>query len=350
LFFDWLRDVNLKTPTPIVVFLDEAEQFLSDISSPSNSADMAELSLKSAFREWWDGLDQSTGGIILIAATNRPDMFQEANLDRFDHVFTLPNLDLQGRTKLFQAKLGAAETQGFRFPTSKEMIMELGAISFGLSGRAITRSVDQAISSYEKDSIGFPVWQQAENNGETWMEAGQSRRLSIESIDHTWLKSEIESQRKRAGLPVIKFRIVQRFESPNLRGLDRYLPSDLRDEMMSDTGFRLAMLVPDKLITGTGFGDMRNDRRIVDVETYQECTVVYLDGRIEQHEPQTHKGSRPTSRIQPRYIPPEVEDIGIKKNRDTPHGVLAPDDPSILRNKSRPRKSRFWGSTQNTAG
>jgi cell division protease FtsH len=103
-----VRDMfeQAKKSAPCIVFIDEIDAVgRSRGAGLGNQNDEREQTLNQLLVEM-DGFD-SNEGIIIVAATNRPDVLDPALLrpGRFDRQVTVPRPDIEGRTKILQVHM-----------------------------------------------------------------------------------------------------------------------------------------------------------------------------------------------------------------------------------------------------
>ncbi len=107
-----VRDMfeQAKQAAPCIVFVDEIDAVGRNRSNtPGMGNDEREQTLNQLLVEM-DGFE-STQGVILIAATNRPDVLDPALLrpGRFDRQIVVPNPDVVGRQKILQVHMRKAK-------------------------------------------------------------------------------------------------------------------------------------------------------------------------------------------------------------------------------------------------
>ncbi len=103
-----VRDMfeQAKKSAPCIVFIDEIDAVgRSRGGGVGNQNDEREQTLNQLLVEM-DGFDANEG-IIIVAATNRPDVLDPALLrpGRFDRQVTVPRPDIEGRTKILQVHM-----------------------------------------------------------------------------------------------------------------------------------------------------------------------------------------------------------------------------------------------------
>jgi cell division protease FtsH len=103
-----VRDMfeQAKKSAPCIIFIDEIDAVgRSRGAGLGNQNDEREQTLNQLLVEM-DGFD-SNEGIIIVAATNRPDVLDPALLrpGRFDRRVTVPNPDIEGRVKILQVHM-----------------------------------------------------------------------------------------------------------------------------------------------------------------------------------------------------------------------------------------------------
>ena len=87
--------------SPSIIFIDEIDSMLSKRSSEENEASRR---LKTEFLIQLDGVGSSNTRILVIAATNRPEILDEAltRPGRFDHLIYVGPPDVAARKQILE--------------------------------------------------------------------------------------------------------------------------------------------------------------------------------------------------------------------------------------------------------
>ena len=198
-FFAWLRMCR----RPIVVAVDEAERLFTSLERTSNTVDRTEMDLEAAFRDWWDGFQQHTAGVLLVASTNRPDLFREANLDRFQDVVVFKPLPLEGRVALLRDAIRRAFKHD-NLGLDDRGLLHLAVRATGLSGRRSEAALDSARLDVRARTIGRSVFENAEPSGRTWIEQVDQMIGSCKvDVPEDALHAALDAQRARMGMPAL---------------------------------------------------------------------------------------------------------------------------------------------------
>ena len=91
---------------PSIIFIDELDTFLSSTVDPSASKSME--SLKAEFLTLWDGIstNRQQAPVLVLGATNRPQLIDSAILRRMPRSFQVPLPDGAGRDQILRVFLG----------------------------------------------------------------------------------------------------------------------------------------------------------------------------------------------------------------------------------------------------
>lgn len=97
-----------KKIKPVVIFIDEIDSVLANRSSDDHEATKG---YKSTFLQLWDGLfTNDDDGILIIGATNRKELLDDAFISRFDYSYHLPLPSVEQR-ELFLRKALRNQTE-----------------------------------------------------------------------------------------------------------------------------------------------------------------------------------------------------------------------------------------------
>jgi len=90
---------------PSIIFIDELDTFLSSTVDPSASKSME--SLKAEFLTLWDGIstNRDAAPVLVLGATNRPQLIDSAILRRMPRSFQVPLPDAKGREQILRVFL-----------------------------------------------------------------------------------------------------------------------------------------------------------------------------------------------------------------------------------------------------
>ena len=172
-----------------------------------------------------DGFE-SNEGVILIAATNRPDVLDPALLrpGRFDRQVVVPNPDLQGRKRIL-------EVHARKTPLSPEVDLEVLARGTpGFSGADLENLVNEAAlhaAKLNQDKVTMRDFEEAKDK----VMMGKERRSLILSDEEKKTTAYHEAGHTLVGKflpgtdPVHKVTIIPRGRA---LGLTQYLPEDDR--------------------------------------------------------------------------------------------------------------------------
>ncbi|OSX78402.1 hypothetical protein BU14_0109s0001 [Porphyra umbilicalis] len=91
---------------PAIIFLDEVDALFRARSSAAGGEHEVSREMKAEFMSLWDGLTtNSTGGVVVIGATNRPADIDEAILRRMPKAFEIPLPNGDGRVAILRRLL-----------------------------------------------------------------------------------------------------------------------------------------------------------------------------------------------------------------------------------------------------
>jgi len=126
---------------PCILFIDEV-----DASFPRRGGEQAghfNTDIVNTALAEMDGLTQNKGFVFLLAATNRPELVDDAILERFPDVIEIPYPDAPQRRQLLQILL-AKKRVDFDVP---QVAAELAGMTGNFSGRALRNLVDKATAA-----------------------------------------------------------------------------------------------------------------------------------------------------------------------------------------------------------
>ena len=133
---DLFRQARAKAPC--IVFIDELDAIGKSRVNTTSSNDEREQTLNQLLVEM-DGFD-STTGLILLAATNRPDVLDPALLrpGRFDRQVVVDKPDLKGREQILQI-----HAKNVKFDESADLL-SIAKITSGCSGADLANIINEA--------------------------------------------------------------------------------------------------------------------------------------------------------------------------------------------------------------
>ncbi|CZE46990.1 ATP-dependent zinc metalloprotease FtsH [Campylobacter geochelonis] len=137
-----VRDLfeNAKKEAPSIVFIDEIDAIgKSRSSSPMGGNDEREQTLNQLLSEM-DGFDADKSPVIVMAATNRPEILDAALLrpGRFDRQVLVDKPDFKGRVDIL-----CIHMRGVKFAKDVD-IEEIGRLTTGLAGADLENIVNEA--------------------------------------------------------------------------------------------------------------------------------------------------------------------------------------------------------------
>ena len=222
-----VRDMfeNAKKNAPCIIFIDEIDAVGRQRGAGLGGGhDEREQTLNAMLVEM-DGFE-SNEGVILIAATNRPDVLDPALLrpGRFDRQVVVPNPDLQGRKRIL-------EVHARKTPLSPEVDLEVLARGTpGFSGADLENLVNEAAlhaAKLNQDKVTMRDFEEAKDK----VMMGKERRSLILSDEEKKTTAYHEAGHTLVGKflpgtdPVHKVTIIPRGRA---LGLTQYLPEDDR--------------------------------------------------------------------------------------------------------------------------
>lgn len=124
-----------RTNAPAVIFVDECEGIFTRRGSDQGDTFVNEL--VQAFLTEWDGIG-GTSRVLVIGATNRPDLLDDAIVSRFTDIVDMPPVGADQRREMVMA---VARQLGLRETLSGAIAEAMG----GLSGREVRNALQQAM-------------------------------------------------------------------------------------------------------------------------------------------------------------------------------------------------------------
>lgn len=158
-----IREVFRKArqASPCVIFFDELDSVASTRSSTGAGDSHVGDRMVSQLLTEMDGL-QDLRGVVVIGATNRPDIIDEALLrpGRFDRILKIPLPDNDSIKEILRIHMA-------RKPIDKTIDLDkLGALANGMSGADIAALVNAAALSAIKEHISINRSEDMQRNGE----------------------------------------------------------------------------------------------------------------------------------------------------------------------------------------
>jgi len=258
-----------KKNAPCLIFIDEIDAVGRQRGAGLGGGhDEREQTLNQLLVEM-DGFE-SNEGVILVAATNRPDVLDPALLrpGRFDRQVVVPNPDLRGRERILQV-------HSRKTPLSSEVdLATIARGTPGFSGADLENLVNEAAlqaAKADKDQIGMSDFEEAKDK---LMMGGRERRSLIMTDEEKRTTAYHEAGHALVGKlmpkadPVHKVTIIPRGRA---LGVTLYLPEEeqltiskeyLQARMACGMGGRVAeLLIFNHLTTGAS-NDIKQTTRI----------------------------------------------------------------------------------------
>ncbi len=280
-----VRDLfkQAKEKAPCIVFIDEIDAIgrSRGRGQVPGSNDERENTLNSLLVEM-DGF-ATDSGVIILAATNRPDVLDQALLrpGRFDRQISIDKPDIVGREAIFQVHLKPLKLDKEVDPK------KLAAQTPGFAGAEIANVCNEAdliAARRDKDAVGMKDFQDAIDR----VIGGLEKKSKIISPEEKKIVAYHEAGHAVAGWflehadPLVKVSIVPRGVAA--LGYAQYLPKEqflyqteqLLDEMCMTLGGRAAEeIVFDKISTGA-----LSDLERVTKMAYSIVTIYGMNDKI----------------------------------------------------------------------
>ena len=166
---------------PCIIFIDEVEALMGKRGSSGEHE--ATLQVKTEFMQHWEGLETSSGRVLVMGATNRPHMIDEAILRRFSQQYEIPLPNQRQREAILLGYLkkhnmetwspvrslgGVSESLlGYKevlLPdnTQGKAVAWLASNTEGFSGSDLRELCSQAAQNVLADSIDHEEWREGE--------------------------------------------------------------------------------------------------------------------------------------------------------------------------------------------
>lgn len=260
-----VRDLfyQAQNKAPCIIFIDELDALgKSRSSNPVGGHDEREQTLNQLLVEM-DGFD-SRGGVIIMAATNRPEILDEALLrpGRFDRQIFVDRPDIKGREQILrvhakEVKLAenvdihiiASRTPGFVGADLANIVNEAALLAARRDKQAVEMSdleeaIDRVVSGLEKKGR---VMTKKEKELTAYHEAGHA--LTASSLPNAMPVHKVSIIPRGFSLGVTMFRPTE----------DRYLMT--KAELLDQIGMALGGRLAEELIFNEATSGARDDLR-----------------------------------------------------------------------------------------
>lgn len=124
---------------PTILFIDECESVFATRGSSQSDAFGAEL--VQTFLSEWDGFNQSSGQVLVIGATNRHELIDNAVMSRFTESIEIGLPDADARLRILGTEFSKARLR-------IEPTVEMGRETSGMSGRDIHTLVSKIVTHH----------------------------------------------------------------------------------------------------------------------------------------------------------------------------------------------------------
>ena len=131
------QDARSKGPT--ILFVDECESAFA--RRGSRDTDNFGNELVQTFISEWDGFNQGGGNVLVIGATNRRELIDDAVLSRFTVSIELPAPNAEARERILQSEFDKAH---IALPVTEALVRETA----GMSGRDLSTLVTNVVSTH----------------------------------------------------------------------------------------------------------------------------------------------------------------------------------------------------------
>ncbi len=131
------QDARSKGPT--ILFVDECESAFA--RRGSRDTDNFGNELVQTFISEWDGFNQGGGNVLVIGATNRRELIDDAVLSRFTVSIELPAPNAEARERILQSEFNKAH---IALPVTETLVRETA----GMSGRDLSTLVTNVVSTH----------------------------------------------------------------------------------------------------------------------------------------------------------------------------------------------------------
>ena len=128
-----------RNNAPTILFVDECESAFARRGGRDSDAFGNEL--VQTFIAEWDGFNQGGGNVLVIGATNRRELLDDAVMSRFTTAIELPAPDADARERILTAEFAQAQ---LGYPAEQQLVRETA----GMSGRDLATLVTSVVSSH----------------------------------------------------------------------------------------------------------------------------------------------------------------------------------------------------------
>ena len=128
-----------RSKGPTILFVDECESAFARRGSRETDAFGNEL--VQTFIAEWDGFNQGGGNVLVIGATNRRELIDDAVLSRFSSSIELPAPTAEARERILVSQFANA---GLGLPVTEALVRE----TTGMSGRDLSTLVTNVVSGH----------------------------------------------------------------------------------------------------------------------------------------------------------------------------------------------------------
>lgn len=144
-----------RSKAPCILFIDEIDSGAS--ARGGAKADQFTDEIVTQMLTELDGVKKNERHVFLLAATNRPDLVDEAILSRFVDKIEIPKPDVQQRKRLLQILLGKKHLDFDVAQCSDELARRMGDISgrdiYSLIERASQKALQRALKADKVDEV-----------------------------------------------------------------------------------------------------------------------------------------------------------------------------------------------------
>lgn len=312
-----VRDLfkQAREKAPCIIFIDEIDAIgRARGKNVMMSNDERENTLNQLLVEM-DGFGTDSG-IIILAATNRPDVLDTALLrpGRFDRQIAIEKPDLAGREKIFEVHLKPIKV-------SPDLdIKKLAAMTPGFAGADIANICNEAALIAARNGKKM-VEMQDFNDAVDRVIGGLEKKNKLISPEEKAIIAHHEAGHAVCGWylehanPLVKVTIVPRGTAA--LGYAQYLPKEQylynTEQLMDDMCMTLGGRASEDLIFGKISTGAQNDLQVVTKMAYAMITVYGMNdkiGNISFYDPQNDNNfTKPYSEATARMIDEEVRKL-----------------------------------------
>lgn len=130
---------NARSKGPTILFVDECESAFA--RRGSRDTDNFGNELVQTFIAEWDGFNQGSGNVLVIGATNRQELIDDAVLSRFTVSIELAAPNAEARERILLAEFGKAQLS---LPVTEALVRETA----GMSGRDLSTLVTSVVATH----------------------------------------------------------------------------------------------------------------------------------------------------------------------------------------------------------